>query len=272
MNDTLFAFLITLVSGLTMGLGATVVFFLKSENKRAVSFCMGFSAGAMLLIAFAGLLPETIHSLEHSLEDGSRALVYTMLMFVAGLLLMLIVDKLLPSHAHHHPNSVPDIKNRKGESDDSRMLRTGFAIAVAIGVHNIPEGIATFTAALSDRGLGLMVALAVVLHNIPIGIAIAMPIYVATKNKGKAFGTALLSGLVSPVAAAVFYLLMMPFVSPVFISSLLALVAGIMVYISIDELIPASRKMGYHHLSTYGIVAGMVFLAVMLMFMGGHQH
>lgn len=268
MNDLVFASLVTLASGLTMALGAMFVFLTKRENTRVIAFSIGLSAGAMLMIAFMGIMPSMNESFGEIYGDDPCAVWQPLLMFVVGLLVMIGVDKLLPSSAHNHPNAAPDIRCREGESEQSKMLRTGVAIAVAIGIHNIPEGIATFATLLDNRSLGLMVVLAVVLHNIPIGIAIAMPIYLATGNRSRALVAALLSGLVSPIAALLAYLFMMPFLSPVVMSSLLAVVAGVMVYISIDELIPASRRIGHHHLSTYGIVSGMILLAAVFVFFG----
>lgn len=268
MNDLVFASLVTLASGLTMGLGAMFVFLTKRENTRVIAFSIGLSAGAMLMIAFMGIMPSVGESFSELYGEEKRAVWQPLLMFVVGLLVMIGVDKLLPSSAHNHPNAAPDLLCREGESEQSKMLRTGIAIAVAIGVHNIPEGVATFATLLDDRSLGLMVVLAVVLHNIPIGIAIAMPIFLATGSRGRALVTALLTGLVSPVAALLAYLFMMPFLSPVVMSSLLAVVAGVMVYISIDELIPASRRIGHHHLSTYGVVAGIVLITLVFVFFG----
>lgn len=269
MNDLVFASLVTLVTGLTMGLGALSVFFTKKDNAKVIAFSIGLSAGAMLMISFMGIMPSVSEQFVGGHDGHGHAhnvAWQPMAMFVVGMLLMIGIDKLLPSSVHNHPNSAPDLSDVEGESEQSKMLRTGIAIAIAIGVHNIPEGVATFATLLEDRGLGLMVALAVVLHNIPIGVAIAMPIFLATGSRRRAFVAALLSGLVSPVAALLAYLFMLPFLSPVVMSLLLAAVAGVMVYISIDELIPASRRIGHHHLSTYGIIAGIVLLAAVFVF------
>ena len=264
MGDSAYALLITLMSGLAMGVGALVVFFVKKENKRTTAFSMGFSAGAMLLVAFIALMG---HSLQCVGQETS------LMMFSIGLIVMALLDKMLPSHAHNHPNSVPSLNTNDGESEESVMFRTGIAIAVAIALHNIPEGVAIFTSSLADRETGMLLSVAVMLHNIPIGVAIATPIYLATNNKLKAISIALLTGLISPLAALLCSVFMMPFLSDGIVEKLLPLVAGIMVYICVDELLPASRKQGFHHISTYGVVVGMICVAVVLMFLGGgHSH
>jgi ZIP family zinc transporter len=137
--------------------------------------------------------------------------------------------------------------------------------ALAIGIHNFPEGLATFTAALTDPGIGIAIAVAIAIHNIPEGIAVSIPIYYATGNRKKAFLLSFLSGLAEPVGALVGYLILMPFLSPVVFGVLFAAVAGIMVFISLDELLPSAREYGEHHLSIYGLIAGMLVMAISLL-------
>ena len=144
-------------------------------------------------------------------------------------------------------------------------MRTGVYTALAIGIHNFPEGLATFTAALQDPNLGIAIAIAIAIHNIPEGIAVAVPVYYATGNKKKAFWLSFLSGLAEPVGALVGFLLLMPFMTPVVFGMLFASVAGVMVFISLDELLPSAREYGEHHLSIYGLVAGMIVMALSLL-------
>lgn len=267
MSDTLFAILVTTLTGLTMGLGAMIIFFVKKENNNFITYTMGLSAGAMLMISFFGVLPSVLESFTEICGDEHLAMTRTLVLFVIGLLMMIGVDRLLPKHAHHHPNSVPSVP--EDETDKNKGLyRAGMGIAVAIAIHNIPEGIATFTTLMTNRSLGVMVAIAIVLHNLPIGVAIAMPIYLAKNNKLKAVGVACLTGLVSPIAAMMAYLFMMPFFSPMVISSLLAIVAGVMVYICIDELMPASRAHGNFHLATFGIISGIMLISLVFIILG----
>ncbi|MDO8898827.1 MAG: ZIP family metal transporter, partial [Bacteroidales bacterium] len=137
--------------------------------------------------------------------------------------------------------------------------------ALAIAIHNFPEGLATFTAALTDPALGVAIAVAIAIHNIPEGIAVSVPIYFATGNRKKAFWLSFSSGLAEPVGALVGFLILMPFLNPMVFGLLFALVAGIMVFISLDELLPAAEEYGEHHLSIYGLVAGMAVMAISLL-------
>lgn len=145
-------------------------------------------------------------------------------------------------------------------------MRMGVMTALAIGIHNFPEGIATFTAAMKNPALGVAIAVAIAIHNIPEGIAVSIPIYYATGDRKKAFYLSLLSGLAEPVGALLAYLVLMPFMSPVVMGCVFASVAGIMVFISLDELLPAAREYGEHHVSIYGLVAGMAIMAVSLIY------
>ena len=143
----------------------------------------------------------------------------------------------------------------------NRLLRIGLVTALAIGIHNFPEGLATFVSAIEDPRLGLAIAIAIAIHNIPEGIAVSVPVYFATGNRKKAFLWSFLSGLAEPVGAVIGYLLLMPFMGPTVMGVLFGVVAGVMVFISLDELLPASREYGEHHLSIYGLVAGMAVMA-----------
>ena len=144
-------------------------------------------------------------------------------------------------------------------------MKMGMFTALAIAIHNFPEGLATFTAALTDPSLGIAIAVAIAIHNIPEGIAVSVPIYFATGNKKKAFLNSFLSGLAEPIGAIIGYLILMPFLSPVVFGVLFAGVAGVMVFISLDELLPAAREFGKHHHSIYGLILGMAVMAVSLL-------
>lgn len=145
-----------------------------------------------------------------------------------------------------------------------RLLRMGILSAIAITVHNFPEGLATFIAALSDLSIGIPIAIAIAIHNIPEGIAVSVPIYYATGSRRKAFKYSFLSGLAEPVGALIGWLLLMPYLNDSMFGVIFAGVAGIMVFISIDELLPAAREYGEHHLSIYGLIAGMAVMGVSL--------
>ncbi|WP_333653077.1 zinc transporter ZupT, partial [Lacrimispora sp.] len=153
----------------------------------------------------------------------------------------------------------------KSESHKANLMRMGLFTALAVGIHNFPEGLATFTAALSDPKLGVPIAVAIAIHNIPEGIAVAVPVFYATGSRKKAFQLSFLSGLSEPVGALIGYLLFYRFFNDVTFGFIFASVAGIMVYISLDELLPSAREYGEHHLSIYGLIAGMAVMAVSLL-------
>ncbi len=147
-----------------------------------------------------------------------------------------------------------------------KLARMGLMTALAIGIHNFPEGLATFIAALSDPSLGIAIAVAIAIHNIPEGIAVSVPVYYATGSRKRAFWLSFTSGLAEPIGALVGYLVLMPFLSPVMFGLLFAIVAGIMVFISLDELLPAAEEYGEHHYSIYGLIGGMAVMALSLLF------
>ena len=144
------------------------------------------------------------------------------------------------------------------------MLKTGLLVALGIGIHNFPEGMASFVGALKDPSLGIAIAVAIAIHNIPEGLAVSAPVYAATGSRGKAFLWSFLSGVAEPIEAGLAALLLLPFLNDAVLGFVLAVVAGIMVFISLDELLPAARSFGEEHLSIVGVVGGMVVMAVSL--------
>lgn len=144
------------------------------------------------------------------------------------------------------------------------LMRMGVFTALAVGIHNFPEGLATFIGALQDPTLGVSIAIAIAIHNIPEGIAVSVPLYYATKDKWKAFKYSFLSGLAEPVGAAIGFLLLMPFMNGLMYGAIFAGVAGIMVYISLDELLPAAEEYGEHHVAITGVMMGMAVMALSL--------
>ena len=146
----------------------------------------------------------------------------------------------------------------------SRLLKAGLFVALGLGIHNFPEGMATFATALSDPQLGIVITIAIAFHNIPEGLAVSAPVYAATGSRAKAFWWSFLSGVAEPVGALLAAAVLMPFLNEAVLGGLLSVVAGIMVFISIDELLPVSRAYGEEHLSIVGIVGGMVVLAASL--------
>ncbi len=185
--------------------------------------------------------------------------------FFGGILFIAIIDKMIPSVENpHEMHKIEDMAEQEAMKD-KKLMRMGLFTALAIAIHNFPEGLATFTAALSNPGLGIAIAVAIAIHNIPEGIAVSVPVYYATGSRKKAFWLSFLSGLAEPVGAFIGFLVLMPFLSPLVFGILFAGVGGIMVFISFDELLPAAEEYGEHHLSIYGLIAGMAVMAVSLL-------
>ena len=182
-----------------------------------------------------------------------------------GILLIGLIDRLIPSAENPHEVHTVEEMDGRSEAHKTRLMRMGLFTALALAIHNFPEGLATFMAGLADPKLGIAVAVAIAIHNIPEGIAVAVPIFYATGSRKKAFGLSFLSGLSEPIGALIGYLLLINFVNEITFGLVFASVAGIMVYISLDEVLPAAREYGEHHLAIYGLIAGMAVMAVSLL-------
>jgi ZIP family zinc transporter len=270
-NTVLLAFGLTLFAGLATGIGSALAFFARTTNTRFLSLSLGFSAGVMLYVSFVEIFFKAKIELIGSLGEVTGTWV-TVGSFFAGIALIGIIDKLVPNYENPHElHSIEEmdkgLKNlpQNEAHDFGKLRRMGLFTALAIGIHNFPEGLATFTATLTDPNLGIAIAVAVAIHNIPEGIAVSVPIYYATGSRLKAFKLSFLSGLSEPVGALVGYLLLMPFFSPMVFGILFASVAGIMVFISLDELLPSAEEFGEHHLTIIGLIAGMAVMALSLL-------
>lgn len=251
------ALLLTLIAGLSTGIGGVLVLFTKKFSTKTLSFALGFSAGVMLFISLTELFAEARTGL--SLHFGERVgMLYTILAFFGGIGLIAIIDNVIPSQENPHEyNAAPD-----SSGDTSGLMRLGLFSVIAIAIHNFPEGMATFVSTMESPETGLSIAVAVAIHNIPEGIMVAIPIYYATHRKGKAVGNAFLSGLAEPVGGVLGYLLLSRIFDDALNGVVLATVAGIMTYIALDELLPSAEKFGHHHLSIIGVIAGMAVMAV----------
>ena len=234
-------------------------------------------AGLVLGILFAMRFSRTIGGWLGAGEELSPVLGFVVILVVSILVLALIgylfkkvfrltgfgiIDRLVPSF--ENPHEAHSVEEMDHQPHNPRLMHMGVMTALAIGIHNFPEGIATFTSAVDNMALGVAIAVAIAIHNIPEGIAVSIPIYYATGDRRKAFRLSLLSGLAEPVGAILAWLVLTPFMTPTLMGCILAGVAGIMVFISIDELLPAAREYGEAHISIYGVVAGMALMAVSL--------
>jgi len=265
-QTVVFAFGLTVFAGLATGVGSALAFFAKRTNARFLSVSLGFSAGVMIYISFVEILMKGRVALAAAWGDraGSWA---TAIAFFGGMAVIALIDKLVPSYENpHEPHRIEEMGIAAGDPvRQGKLMRMGVMSALAIGIHNFPEGLATFAAALSDPRVGVSIAVAIGLHNIPEGIAVSVPIYYATGSRRKAFVHSFLSGLAEPLGAALGYLLLMPFFTEALLGLLFAAVAGVMVFISLDELLPTAREYGEHHLAVYGLVSGMAVMAVSLL-------
>ena len=260
-NTVAFAFGLTLFAGLSTGIGSAIAFFAKKTNTAFLSVALGFSAGVMIYVSFVEIFFKAKESLVSvmGLKTGSWI---TVLSFFSGILIIAIIDRFIPNV--ENPHEIKKVEDMDKNGSKTKLMRMGMFTALAIGIHNFPEGLATFTAALSNPELGIAIAIAIAIHNIPEGIAVSVPVYYATGSRKKAFTLSFLSGLSEPVGAIIGYLILMPFMNEAVFGILFASVAGIMVFISLDELLPAAREYGEHHLSIYGLLAGMAVMAVSL--------
>ncbi|MFO7636827.1 MAG: zinc transporter ZupT [Clostridia bacterium] len=259
------AFLLTLFAGLSTGIGGAIAFFTKKTNKNFLSVALGFSAGVMIYISFVEILPKAIESLsgEYSQRTGTWI---GIIAFFAGILMTALIDKAIPTFENpHEVRTVEQVNEAVDETlKNSKLLRTGIFMALAVAFHNFPEGFATFMATMKDPALGIGIAVAVAIHNIPEGIAVSVPIYHATGSRKKAFLYSFLSGLAEPVGAIIGFLLLSQFMNDTMFGIVFALIGGIMVFISFDQLLPTAREYGRHHLSIMGLVGGMAVMAVSL--------
>lgn len=259
------AFGLTLFAGLSTGIGSALAFFTRSTNTRFLSASLGFSAGVMVYVSFVEIFQKAREALVP--EFGERTGTwYTVVAFFAGILLIGLIDRLIPSYENPHEiRRVEDMDNTKGKKRDPRLIRMGLFTALAIAIHNFPEGIATFMAGMTDTSIAIPIAVAIAIHNIPEGIAVSVPISYGTGSKKRGFILSFLSGLAEPVGAILAWLILMPFLGDTLFGFIFAGVAGIMVFISIDELLPTAREYGYHHLAIYGFIAGMALMAMSLL-------
>jgi len=259
----LFAFGLTLFAGLSTGIGSALAFFANRTNTKFLSIALGFSAGVMIYVSFTEMLVLAQDHLVLELGEVKGNWVAAG-SFFAGMFIIAVIDKMVPSF--ENPHEIRKVEEMNEEASEyQKLYRLGIFAALALAIHNFPEGLATFASALVDPKLGVSIAIAIAIHNIPEGIAVSIPIYYATGSRKKAFYYSFLSGLAEPVGALIGYLLLMPFFNDITFGVLFAAVAGIMVFISLDELLPASREYGEPHLSIYGLVAGMMIMAVSLL-------
>ena len=264
MNTTLlFAFFLTLLAGLSTGVGSVIAFVSRRTNRKFLSVALGFSAGVMIYVSMIEIFAtaQTTLTAQLGTQPGSWA---TVAFFFGGMLVIAVIDKLIPSAENPHEVRCMEAADCPPQADQ-RLMRMGVLTALAIAIHNFPEGLATFVSALQEPSVAIPIVAAIAIHNIPEGIAVSVPIYQATGSRARAFRYSFLSGLAEPLGALLGFLVLRPIMSDTVFGVLFAAVAGIMVFISFDELLPAAREYGEHHLSIYGLISGMAVMAVSLL-------
>ncbi|MDR1326786.1 MAG: zinc transporter ZupT [Heliobacteriaceae bacterium] len=258
------AITITMFAGLATTIGGCVAFAVKPDNLKILSLGLGFSAGVMVFLSFMDILPEACKMLAVNYPNSYDWLVYGG--FIVGIAIAALIDYFIPDHIDQQ--QLFDCKEPMCRHRNHAVKRAGLFTAAAICVHNFPEGMATFLASSQNLALGISVGIAIAIHNIPEGIAVALPIYNATGKKRYAMLYSSLSGLSEPLGALIGIFLFQLFMPQILIGFLFAAVAGIMVYISFDTLLPLAREYGNGHLSMIGIVSGMLFMWMMMILLG----
>ncbi|MBD3384078.1 zinc transporter ZupT [candidate division KSB1 bacterium] len=258
----MFALGLTVFAGLSTGIGSVMAFFSKKFSPKFLAASLGFSAGVMIYVSLVEIFVKAKDSLTalYGAREGYWA---TVIAFFVGIGIIALIDKVVPSY--ENPHELHNMEREQlAEEKQNKLMRMGMFSALAIAIHNFPEGLATFMGAMQDPAMGISIAAAIAIHNIPEGIAVSVPIYYATKSRKKAFTYSFLSGFSEPVGAlAGFFLLKSLFSSATF-GVVFAAVAGIMVYISLDELLPTAEEYGEHHVSITGLIVGMIVMAFSL--------
>jgi ZIP family zinc transporter len=274
METFLLGILLSFIAGLSTSIGSLIAIFMKGPNPKFISFVMGFSAGVMILISFVELLQDSI---------VTNGLLMGLLFFFLGMIIMFFIDILI-SHEYEFEDSIEMLINsngqykphlhyghrhrsrdkHRGKKTQASLMKTSIFIFFGVFIHNFPEGMATFIGTITEIELGILLTVAIALHNIPEGIAVAVPIYACTVNKKKAFKWSFLSGMSEPLGAIITWLILFPFINEFVLGAMLGVVGGIMVYISLDELLPVARSLAKEHYSILGIIAGMFIMSMSL--------
>lgn len=260
-SNFILALTLTIIAGLSTGLGGAIIIFTKKLSNRFLAASLGFSAGVMIFISLVEIFSEAQGSMV-ALYGEKMGYLYTLLAFFGGMGVIALIDNLVPSGENPHEMNTISLES----TGNKNLMRLGVFSAIAIAIHNFPEGMATFVSTMENPQAGISIAIAVAIHNIPEGIAVAIPIYYATNSRGKAIGNSFLSGVAEPVGGLLGYFILAAIFKESFLGIILAAVAGIMVYISLDELLPTAEKYGKHHVAIIGVIAGMAFMGFSLLF------
>jgi len=254
MSSTLYAFILSFLAGASTLLGTIPILFKIKNKEHLIASSLSFAAGVMICVSFTDLIPEASHLL-HQIFKPFPAIIFLFIFFTIGVIFSMMIDKFFPTKENKQ------IKNQK-------LYRIGIVSMLAIILHNLPEGIATFLSASENRSLGLALTIAIALHNIPEGISISIPVYYSTGSRKKAFFYTLISGLSEPLGAFGAYLFLSPFVNDFIMSILFCFIAGIMIHISIYELLKESKSYHYPFSTFFFFLFGFIFMLLSHFLMG----
>ncbi len=258
------------LAGLATSVGGVLALSHRTLQRSWLAVALAFASGAMLVVSLVEMLPSGIESLEQQLAPRAAAAV-GFGAFFAGIGIVLTIDRFLPESLN--PNETEG-READLESDHlaqtRRLLRSGLLVALVLGLHNFPEGMATFLATYADPQLGATMTVAIAIHNVPEGIAVAAPVYAATRSRTTALVWATLSGLTEPVGGLIAAGLVAWVIPPAFFGVFYGVVAGMMVFLALDELLPGAwRYQTTKHQTVYGMLAGMAMVAVSLVLFAG---
>lgn len=249
------ALILSFLAGMSTLLGAIIIFFTTKKSEKLVTISLGFAGGVMISVSFTDLLPNA-NALLMQYGGYKFGVVSGVVFLLMGVATAALLDKFVPHEAEEHGDG------KKHEN----LFRVGFVSTMAIGLHNFPEGIATFMAGYDNLALGISIAVAIAMHNIPEGISVAMPIYFATGSRMRAIKYTFLSGIAEPIGASLAFLVLKPYISDLTLGIIFALISGIMLYIAIEELLPSSKQYGYGREALFAIFTGITLMPLSKLF------
>lgn len=248
-DNSVRALILSFIAGMSTLIGTLVVFIVKQRSEKLVSASLGFAGGVMISVSFTDLLPNA-NELLQSYSGEKIGIILSTIFLLLGVVIAGGLDRF-----------VPHIEEQQGEDyKHQNLFSVGFVSTLAIGLHNFPEGIATFMAGYDNLALGLSITLAIAMHNIPEGISVAMPIYFSTGSIGKAFKYTFLSGIAEPIGALLAFLILKPYINDFSLGAIFSVISGIMLYIAIEELIPSSRQYGYIRTALISTFIGIILM------------
>lgn len=253
-EQLLIAFILTTLAGLSTTIGALIAIVVKNPSKRFLATGLGFSGGAMIAVSFLELLPKAIEGI---------GFLWGNIWFFVGIFFIFAIDFMIP-HVYKEEDEDLPCENDTKDEKMSKIHKLGILTALGIGIHNLPEGLVTFVGSLESIELGILMAFAIAMHNIPEGLSVSIPLQAATGNRWYAFKISFLSGVAEPVGAILAATVLLPFISEALLGGVFAFIAGIMVFISFDELLPAAKSTDESHLVSLGIIMGMMIISATL--------